>query len=130
MTAPDNRNRHLGYAAGAVIAIAMVWWALRGVPVGDIDPLSAVIGAAALLVAVMATASAAKVSKSGEIDTVSLVAHLANEVARQEGLASQQLLGGLSMPIDLDFHFEPAKAHNAARAARHGSLINVIKYYN
>ncbi|TCO33064.1 NACHT domain-containing protein [Kribbella steppae] len=96
---------------------------------GDVDPLSAAIGFAALLVAIPGMVVVMRGWRRQHLDTAVLTEQLAGEVGKREDRARLQLLGDPSRTIDLRFDFRPAPAHNAAGAAPKSRLGEVAAYY-
>ena len=116
-----------------IVVVGWTLWGrpkLWGRPIGEIDPLSAVIAGWALVFGIVSAVLAMRAWRWQETDTTRLLLDLHNTVARDEGLERQQLLGGGSEAIDIDFVLVPAPALNATHGASMGRLSDVVTYYN
>jgi hypothetical protein len=123
------RGWALAYASAAVVLAVAGAWVLRRVTFGDVDLVGAVVGALSLAVGVGSTVLAVRAWRWQETGTADLTERLAAAVGHAEGLARQQLLGGHDKPIDVDFEFRHAPAHNATHAMPEGRLQEVVAYY-
>jgi hypothetical protein len=119
-----------GYIVVAMLMVGVLWWTLRDNSIGDIDPLSAVIATVSLAFGVASAVLARRAWRWQETDVAALLPRLAAAVAGSEGQVRQQLLGGSDKPIDVDFVFVRAAAHNAAQAGPKGRLRDVVSYYD
>ncbi|MFJ6151645.1 NACHT domain-containing protein [Micromonospora profundi] len=124
-----HRARALGCVAAGVLALGVLAWVLRRAAFGDVDPLSAAIGAGSLVAGVAALVVAVRTWRWQQTGIGDLTVRLADAVGRAEQQARQQLLGGHDRAIDVEFGFQPAPAHNAVGAPRRGRLGEVAAYY-
>jgi NACHT domain len=111
------------------VAAAIGWRTLPEAEAGDADPLSAVIGLAALAASVWAGALAVRSLRWQETVLADVAERLATEVRAAEQEARRHLLGGHDKAIDVEFTFCPAPAHDAAGADPEGRLDDVVGYY-
>lgn len=117
------------FAAVGVGMGGVALWMLRRATFGEVDPLSALFGAASLLVSIVATALALRAWRWQQTNVTDLVERLAVAVNRTEQQARQQLLGGHDRSINVDFKLRRAPAHNPSGADADGRLRDVADYY-
>lgn len=112
---------------GAVVAGLKLLPALK---VGDVDPVSAAIGAASLLVSAASLYLSVRAMRPPLPTTAEAADRLARQVTERERTARHQLLGDNDKLIDITFGFRPASTHPAIGARRSPSLSKVVDYYH
>ena len=117
-------------AAGLLVAAGVVArQTFARTSVGPFDPVAAVIAMASLAVSVASLAVAVRAQRQADTDVPAAAGRLAVAVKDAETDARKQLLGGHNRPIDVQFTFRPAVAHDAAGADSKGTLEKVVNYY-
>ncbi|WP_344660340.1 NACHT domain-containing protein [Catenulispora subtropica] len=112
---------------GVVGAFAWLWQsALSRSSLGQVDPVSATISGASLVVSLVGLVATLRTAR-GEPDPAAGAKRLALEVREAESAARAQLLGG-TRKIDVEFVLRPAR-NDASGAARKGSLADVTGYF-
>lgn len=120
----------LAMTALFVIALGLAIWLLRApLSVGDVDPLSAVIGLLSLVVSVLSLILAIRAWRTQEVSSPDLADRLAKAVRQAEERAWRQLLGNQNRSINLRFDLKPAPAYDAVAAPKKGSLAELANYY-
>jgi hypothetical protein len=110
------------------IAGAFLWHGvLSRSSMGQVDPVSATIGGAGLVISILSFAYSIRSEHNSEPDIAALSRRLAHAVRDVESAARWQLLGG-DGTIDVGFVLHPAR-HGAAGAARNGKLTEVVTYF-
>ncbi|WP_158239563.1 NACHT domain-containing protein [Streptomyces carminius] len=100
-----------------------------GTPLGDVDPLGAVVGLASLTVGLVAGWLALRALRMQQAVLADAVENLAGQVREAERSAWSQLMGNGSEPIDLRFVLRPDPPHDAAGAPPSGSLARIAELY-
>ncbi|MEV0972144.1 NACHT domain-containing protein [Microtetraspora glauca] len=126
-------RRRAAWAWGTLALVAFAGFVVVGIRVlpqlelGDVDPVSAIIGLVSLVVALASLYPAARASRLSPAEAAD---QLARVVAKRETDARRQLLGGHDRTIDVAFDFRPSLARPAAGAGRHSRLRKVVNYYH
>ncbi|WP_157963911.1 NACHT domain-containing protein [Actinocorallia populi] len=121
------------WAAVLLVGVATVAVGARSWPweKGDVDPAAISVGLTTLVSAVVvARWQVGRSERLTPVDTGKWADHLAKAVYAAETRQRQQLLAGHPEPIDLEFVFTPAPAHDAIGADPAGTLSGIADYFD
>jgi hypothetical protein len=126
-------GRRLLYAVigvlGFGLAAALLWRVMPDAAVGDIDPFSAVVGVAGLVVGVGSSYLAIRAQRWQETNVAELTVRLADAVRQAEQEQRSRLLGEHDRTIDVVFDVRPSPAHGEPPPRTTGTLSDVVAFY-